>query len=447
MALGTLDRTPPPFFRQGPSALTKLSLLLGARAVPDGRRRALPHHPAAARDRSRPCSIRCSARCSCRSRRSPTGRGYFSGPDQTRARPRRRRAATLASSPSARMRVEQLAHENARLRALLELRPTLSVASQAAEMLYEAADPYSRKVIIDRGVTNNVVLGSPVINEAGVLGQVTRVYLQSSEVTLLTDRDAAIPVLNTPHAGAQRRVRRARSPARACSRCASWPATPTSRSATCSRPRASTASTRPGCRWPGWPRSTARSTPASPASSSRPRPARRRAPRARARADRRADAAAAGGCRLRAGAGQDAGQEGASANDEGRAMIMPRASDQLLLPVNPLFVWAHAARRLPAQHRAARPGAGDARLPGAGAGVLERAPVAPRRRRPRLRVRPADGRAQRRGARPARARLHAAQLLRDHRSTAACSGSRCRRRRCRSCRCFSRRRRSRWSCA
>jgi rod shape-determining protein MreC len=71
------------------------------------------------------------------------------------------------------------------------------VRSQPAEVLYEAADPYSRKVIIDRGVTHNVVLGSPVVNEAGVLGQVTRVYLQSSEVTLLTDRDAAIPVLNS----------------------------------------------------------------------------------------------------------------------------------------------------------------------------------------------------------------------------------------------------------
>ena len=94
------------------------------------------------------------------------------------------------------MRVDQLLQENARLRALLALRPTLNVRSQAAELLYEAADPYSRKVIIDRGVTNNVAPGSPVIDEAGVLGQVTRVYLQSSEVTLLTDRDAAIPVLN-----------------------------------------------------------------------------------------------------------------------------------------------------------------------------------------------------------------------------------------------------------
>jgi rod shape-determining protein MreC len=70
------------------------------------------------------------------------------------------------------------------------------VQSQAAQILYEAPDPYSRKVIIDRGSSQGVALASPVINDAGVLGQVTRVYLSSSEVTLLGDKDAAIPVLN-----------------------------------------------------------------------------------------------------------------------------------------------------------------------------------------------------------------------------------------------------------
>ena len=63
-------------------------------------------------------------------------------------------------------------------------------------MLYDAADPYTRKVIIDRGLTTGVVAGSPVLDEAGVLGQVTRVYPLVSEVTLVTDRDQAIPVLN-----------------------------------------------------------------------------------------------------------------------------------------------------------------------------------------------------------------------------------------------------------
>jgi rod shape-determining protein MreC len=86
--------------------------------------------------------------------------------------------------------------ENARLRNLIDLRPGLSVRSHPAQILYEARDPYSRKVIVDRGSSHGVVLTSPVITEHGVLGQVTRVYPLSSEVTLLLDKDAAIPVLN-----------------------------------------------------------------------------------------------------------------------------------------------------------------------------------------------------------------------------------------------------------
>ena len=92
---------------------------------------------------------------------------------------------------------ERLAIENGRLRALLELQPALQVRSAAAEVLYEAADPYSRKLFINRGTTQGVVTGAPVINEDGVLGQVTRAFPRSAEVTLLTDRDAAIPIINT----------------------------------------------------------------------------------------------------------------------------------------------------------------------------------------------------------------------------------------------------------
>ena len=64
-------------------------------------------------------------------------------------------------------------------------------------MLYDAADPYSRNVIIDKGLTQGIEAGSPVIDESGVLGQVTRVHPFFSEVTLVIDRDQAIPVLNT----------------------------------------------------------------------------------------------------------------------------------------------------------------------------------------------------------------------------------------------------------
>ena len=93
--------------------------------------------------------------------------------------------------------VEQLTLENTRLRQLLTLRERIAAPSQAAQVLYDAADPYTRKVIIDKGLTAGLTAGSPVIDESGVLGQVTRVYPYVSEVTLVTDRDQAIPVLNT----------------------------------------------------------------------------------------------------------------------------------------------------------------------------------------------------------------------------------------------------------
>jgi rod shape-determining protein MreC len=92
--------------------------------------------------------------------------------------------------------VEQLAQENNRLRQLLGLREQLTASVMAAEVLYDAADPYTRKVIIGKGQLQGVQPGSPVLDESGVLGQVTRVYPLVSEVTLVVDRDLVIPVLN-----------------------------------------------------------------------------------------------------------------------------------------------------------------------------------------------------------------------------------------------------------
>jgi rod shape-determining protein MreC len=91
---------------------------------------------------------------------------------------------------------ELLLQENARLRKLLALRERLETPSQAAQVIYDTADPYTRRVMIDQGQTAGVELGSPVLDEAGIVGQVTRVHPFLSEVTLLIDRDQAIPVLN-----------------------------------------------------------------------------------------------------------------------------------------------------------------------------------------------------------------------------------------------------------
>ncbi|MDT7833937.1 rod shape-determining protein MreC [Aquabacterium sp. OR-4] len=194
MSLGTIDRTPPPFFRQGPSALTKL-VLCSALAVflmaADTRfqlTRPLRSAMATALlplQQALKWPVRLADEVS----------AYVQGLDAARsgenaARLQLARQSELAS------RGALLAAENTRLRALLELRPALAVPALGAEVLYEAADPYARKLFIDRGERHGVVRGSPVINEAGVLGQVTAVYPLSALVTLLTDRDAAIPVLN-----------------------------------------------------------------------------------------------------------------------------------------------------------------------------------------------------------------------------------------------------------
>ena len=194
MAIGTIDRTPPPFFRQGPSALTKLtfcSALALLLMVADTRFHltqplrvtvAAALHPI---ERALLVPVDAFA----------GGRDYLLGLRAALAHEETAQGELARQSERA-MRADQLLQENRRLRALLDLRPGIEVRSQAAQVLYEAADPYSRKVIIDRGSTQGIVVASPVINEAGVLGQVTRVYLSSSEVTLLTDKDAAIPVLN-----------------------------------------------------------------------------------------------------------------------------------------------------------------------------------------------------------------------------------------------------------
>jgi rod shape-determining protein MreC len=194
-SLGILDRTPPPFFRQGTSALTKLfffSALAILLMVADVRFQVTQPLRATVATGLHPLE---------RALQVPVlawqvGGEYLRGLQAAieAEASSRRELALLAERAS---RVEQLTVENERLRALLALRPALVPRSQAAEILYEASDPYSRKVIIDRGSQQGVVSGSPVINEHGVLGQVTRVYPLSAEVTLLTDKDAVIPVLNS----------------------------------------------------------------------------------------------------------------------------------------------------------------------------------------------------------------------------------------------------------
>ncbi|WP_326534634.1 rod shape-determining protein MreC [Pseudorhodoferax sp.] len=194
MPLGTLDRTPPPFFRQGPSALTKLvffSALALFLMVADGRFRIVQPLRAGLAVLLLPVQ---------RTLAVPVqmwqgGADYLGGLDQA-LKASRDAEARLATQGELTGRLNRLTAENEQLRGLLGLQPALPTRTLAAEVLYEAADPFSRKLVINRGQTHGVALAAPVAGEAGVLGQVTRLYPLTSEVMLLIDKDAAIPVLN-----------------------------------------------------------------------------------------------------------------------------------------------------------------------------------------------------------------------------------------------------------
>jgi rod shape-determining protein MreC len=83
-----------------------------------------------------------------------------------------------------------------------------------AEVLYTARNPFTRKIVVDKGLTHGVAPGMPVIDGSGVVGQVTNVGTFTSEVTLVTEKDQSVPVMlvrNGLRASRSARARTARS--------------------------------------------------------------------------------------------------------------------------------------------------------------------------------------------------------------------------------------------
>ncbi|MEQ1532764.1 MAG: rod shape-determining protein MreC [Sideroxydans sp.] len=84
--------------------------------------------------------------------------------------------------------------ENAQLRALLEVKQRDTYGVQMAQIAYIERDIFKRKLLLDKGTQSNVQAGQAVVDNTGVVGQVTRVYPWLSEVTLVTDKDIAVPI-------------------------------------------------------------------------------------------------------------------------------------------------------------------------------------------------------------------------------------------------------------
>ncbi|MEY2683025.1 MAG: Cell shape-determining protein MreC [Pseudomonadota bacterium] len=195
MPLGTVDRSPPPFFKQGASAVSKLmvfSALALLLMVADARLNIATPLRAVVSVALAP--LQWVVMQPVQAVRGLGG--YFGSLQQAQAEAQRAESNLLQQVQRAAL-VEHLAQENESLRSLLKMNTRLGAPAVGAEVLYDAADPYGRKVVVNRGQTHGVTSGSAVMDGYGVIGQVTQVYPFTAEVTLLTDRDQAIPVLNT----------------------------------------------------------------------------------------------------------------------------------------------------------------------------------------------------------------------------------------------------------
>ena len=195
MPLGSLERSPPPFFKQGTSALTKLVMFS---ALSFGLMFADQHYNIVQPARWALSLIVYPVQWVALRPQALWDHfdDVFESKQDALSAVEQARSQLLNQSVRA-SQVEQLMLENRDLRQLLQLRERLGSPAMAAEVLYEAADPFTRKMILDKGALQGVLTSSPVMDEQGILGQVTRVHPLVSEITLVTDREHSIPVLNT----------------------------------------------------------------------------------------------------------------------------------------------------------------------------------------------------------------------------------------------------------
>ena len=187
-----MDHTPPPFFKRGPAPLVRLfffaSLSLALLVVDarfryvDGLRSwlALAAYPLQ-RAATWPIDIAMGIG------------GYFSTQASLIQENRMLRERALVNAQDA-QRFQAAQAEANELRRAIAAAEQLPVQAAPAEVLYLGRDPYAQKLLINRGSVQNVRPGSPVIDDVGVIGQVTRVHPLVSEVNLLTNPDQAVPV-------------------------------------------------------------------------------------------------------------------------------------------------------------------------------------------------------------------------------------------------------------
>jgi rod shape-determining protein MreC len=187
-----MEYSPPPLFKQGASARAKVvffSLIAIALLVVDSHVNSLALIRQAIGATLYPLQM-----AALMPRDAALGvAGYFSSLSSVERENKKLRLEQAANAQTL-QQAQQLFSENAQLRKLLGTSEQLPVPSVMSEILYDARDVFTRKIVLDRGSRHGIVAGQPVIDDIGVVGQITRVFPFTSEATLLTDKDQAIPV-------------------------------------------------------------------------------------------------------------------------------------------------------------------------------------------------------------------------------------------------------------
>jgi len=187
-----MDHQPPPFFKRGPAPLALLSFYVAASIallILDTRFKYLEVVRQGVAVVTQPLQLFAQMPA----RTLEEAAGYFANVTRLQDDNSQLRQAQLQTAPAL-QRLQHLESENANLRKLLAVKERQQAQGLAARVLYTARDPFTRRIVVDRGQQDGITAGQPVIDEIGVIGQVTRTFPYVSEVTLITDKEQSVPV-------------------------------------------------------------------------------------------------------------------------------------------------------------------------------------------------------------------------------------------------------------
>jgi rod shape-determining protein MreC len=184
---------PPPFFHRGPSPLARLTFFTLAAIVmmiADHRFRALETVRLSLSVLTHPVQQLASMPSQALGRIAD----YFASQERLLRENQDLKAKVLEQSAAA-QEARLLRAEQEHLLAMAPGKSRYADRGTVAEVLYSARNPFTRKVVVDKGITQGMQPGMPVIDGSGVVGQVTNVGTFTSEVTLVTEKDQSVPVM------------------------------------------------------------------------------------------------------------------------------------------------------------------------------------------------------------------------------------------------------------